>query len=827
MNNEAEVSIRFKNYISGEGKLEKYAETLSKIKSITDGINNKVLTNLDESAKSTKNLNSETDKMSSNVNKAFNYGVVSKFVSGLKNAVREIGNLTRKSSEYLENINLFQVAFSDSYNEAEKLINKMSEMYGLDESNLTRMVGIFKQLSNAMGVSTEVGNKLSTLLSQMAVDISSLYNIDIDRASSVLQSTMAGQTKPIRGATGADITEATLQTTLDTLGIEEYVSNLSYAEKRLLIIISLTDQLSESTNDFGRTIESPANQIRILNEQWERLSRAVGNVFLPIISKVLPYLNAIVMVLTEIINGIATLFGYKSDDYDYFAGMADSVIDLEEGLDGASESAKKLKSGLRGFDKLNVISTPSTGSSGAGAGGGGVDPALMEAFNDAFDDYQSKLENVTMKATIIRDRIMEWLGFTKQINDVTGDVSFKFEKLTGGSVLGALGIGGVIYSGIYTISKVLTKIGITSKALPSLFGLVGKAITGIATALGISAGWVVAIGVALVALVAIIITYWDEIKAFVEGLAETVGGFFVNLWEKINNSFIKPIVSFFTTLADFIYKNVIKPVIDFFAPIVDAVVSITSLVLEKIIEIGVGVGKAVLSIILKIGEILAKIIEIFLAIGKAFAQYVIKPVFDFFASIFSALYEKVIKPILNVFASVGNWVYNRIIKPIFDWVTWLKDKAVELFKGIGTTVVTFISNVFKSVINGVLTAIENGINGFIKLLNGAIGIINEIPGVDIKKITLLKIPRLEKGMDFVPKDFYGPVYLDYGERVLTKEENRDYNAGINNSGTLSQKNAPFNATFIIQVGDEAVARKTLNNLQEMAKSNGKPIVIGG
>ena len=176
-----------------------------------------------------------------------------------------------------------------------------------NESGLTNTVGIFRQLANAMNLSTQTGTKLATLLSQMTVDISSLYNIDISRASSVLQSSLAGQTKPIRGATGADITESTLQTTLNALDIDRYVGDLSYAEKRLLIIISLTQQLSESTNDFARTIESPANQMRILNEQWERLSRSVGNMFLPILSQILPYLNAILMVMTEIINIIASL----------------------------------------------------------------------------------------------------------------------------------------------------------------------------------------------------------------------------------------------------------------------------------------------------------------------------------------------------------------------------------------------------------------------------------------------------------------------------------------------------------------------------------------
>lgn len=235
------------------------------------------------------------------------------------------------------------------------------------------------------------------------------------------------------------------------MGIERAVSQLSFAEKRLLIIVSLTQQLNQATNDFGKTIESPANQTRILNEQWHRLTRAVGNVFMPILAKILPYLNAILMVLTEIINLVASLFGFNIEDFDYgVSGTSDAFLDMKDSIDGASESAKKLKSGLRGFDKLNVISTPSSGSSGGGAGGG-IDPKIQDAFNNAFEKYNKMLKDVNMKATKIRDRIMEWLGFTKVIDEKTGKISWKFKKITGGTILGALAVGGVIFSGIKKI----------------------------------------------------------------------------------------------------------------------------------------------------------------------------------------------------------------------------------------------------------------------------------------------------------------------------------------------------------------------------------------
>lgn len=892
MDNEAEVSLKFKNSITGEKKLEEYANTLSKIHSLLSGINSGSTKSLTQAATDTKSVNEDVTSINKKVSTAFNYGLITKFASAIKKLGAGFTSLAKQSFDYLENFNLFQVAFNGNYRSAERFINKMSEMYGLDESWLTQTVGKFKQLSNAMNLTTETGEKVSELLTQMSLDISSLYNVDIDRAASTLASAMAGQTKPIRGVAGADITQPTLQTTLDTLGIDTTVNKLSFAEKRLLIIISLTQQLNASIGDMGRTIESPSNQLRIMNEQWERLTRAVGNVFLPILAKILPYLNAILMVLTEIISLIASLVGYKTDDFDYFEKPAASVWDFDDGLKSAGTSAKKLKQGLRGFDKLNNITTPSAGGSGGGVGGGGINPKLLDAFNNAFSDYQNKLKDVEMKATRIRDSIMEWLGFTKQVDEETGKVSFKFDHITGGTVLGALAVGGTIYSGVHVLLKMLGKIGnftglskvfitigsvlgkITGiggiiegvKALfagvgtfaevfsvyilPALeklggFGIalagifrtisginnllddsskkfdgiikivqgIAVVVTGVAVAI---AAWPVALGAAIAAVVSfltqLIVDNWDAIKEF-----------FVGIWDWFSETVVTPIVEWLSGIAGWINETVIQPIVEFFTPIVEAIVMIFN----------------------KVVEIIAKIIEINIALGKAFYEYVIKPIAEFVKSVGIWIYDNIIspvvnwiksaatfiynnlvKPVANFFKNVGNWVYNNIIKPIVDKITWLKNKAVEIFKLIGTKVSEFISGAIKGVINGIFNRIESAINGFIKLLNGAIGIINKIPGVDITKVKELKLPRLQAGIDFVPNDYFGPVYLDYGERVLTKQENKDYslNKASENSRYSTQSPQVYN---IYLDKDHKVATYTLEQLQDMAKTNGRTITIGG
>ena len=440
-----EISIKFSNKINGDKQIKDYEKKLQSIYSLLSGIE-KSQKVLDKSVKNVKELKEETDKTGKNIDKmtdqfntAFNLKAMSTFLKNATGFFQKLTNMTQKSVSYVENINLLEVAYQNANEEIEEsskriedFVNKMARVYGLDESDLSRKLGIFKQLANAMKLPTEQAENLSELMVKMTNDIASLYNLDLNRASNALQSALAGQVRPIRTATGADITEKTLQNTVDRLGLDRSISQLSYVEKRLIMVISLTDQLKKSQGDYGRTIESASNQIRIFKEQWERLSRAVGNTFYPVLERILPYLNAILMVLTEIFNLIASLLGFKMPKFDYsgLTAMDDATLDLIDGMNEAGESADNLKSkmsGLRAFDKLNVISTPS--SSTSPSAGGGIDPKIMDAFNNSFSKYDDMMKKVQLKANYIKEQIMKWLGFTKDIDALSGKITYKYSGI--------------------------------------------------------------------------------------------------------------------------------------------------------------------------------------------------------------------------------------------------------------------------------------------------------------------------------------------------------------------------------------------------------------
>lgn len=888
MNNETSVSIKFSNSVTGEKKLEKYAETLSKINSILGAIDTGKAKGIENSL---KEPTKDADKLEKGLSTAFNTAKITTFIASINRLTKTISGYTKKSATYLENMNLLDVAFGNNTNEAKQFINTLSEMYGLDESWGTRTVGIFKQLANAMGLADEVGTKMSKTLTQLAIDTSSLYNIDVEDTVSILQSALAGQTKPARRL-GGDITQSTLQLTMDTAGIDRTIESLTYAEKRLVIVASLLNQTQQSFGDWGRTIESVANQMRIFQQQTERLTRALGNVFLPILKVALPYLNGFLMVLTEIISWFAVLVGYKEEDFDFFGETDQSVLDLSDGLASATENAKKLKSGLRGFDKLNNITTPSSGGAGAG-GAGAIDPEILDLFNKASDKYMGTLDKVQMKATKIRDKIMDWLGFTKVIDKTTGKVSFKFDHITSGTVLGALAVGGTIYSGISKITGFLLKIsGIQMPTfLAGLSGSTVAIIAGVAVALGLMAYSLYDLYQKNDEFANSVNEKWSGIQTAIQPIIENILELFETLkmtYEETLKPMIEEIYAIIQTIATTLLEILYPVFTDFILPVIEQVIQIINDLFAIINELWESYGKPISE---AIQEAVSGIADIFLKLWEQFLKPIIekimviiedlwtntlKPMAEKIGGIIGSLIELILALWNNVLEPIVKWLID-VLAPIFEWAfsfigdvihtvakfiggiingildvlkgvidflvgiftldfkkAW--DGIVGILKGVGNIIISIFEGVVNLVIdliNGLIKAIYNGVKSLINIVLGGVEDVADFLGYDIDitlkgkapQIPKLTIPRLKTGLDFVPSDYY-PAYLDYGERVLTKEQNADYNKGIIN-GQSANNGRPINATFVIKVGDKDIAKQVINDLQDMAKDNGKPITIGG
>lgn len=335
-------------------------------------------------------LITSTERYNSTVRRATTHtGLFGKALGGLKFAVvwqmaRRVGSMLgtviTESNEYQENMNLFTVAMGEYAESALEYGETVSEVLGIDLSDWIRNQGVFNTLLTGFGDTADRAALMSKNLTQLGYDLSSFFNISVEDSMQKLQSGISGELEPLRRL-GYDLSQARLEAVALSLGIDKSVSSMTQAEKAELRYYAIMTQVTTAQGDLARTLEAPANQLRILKAQVEMAGRAIGNIFIPALNAILPYGIAVVQIIREIANAIASLFGFQMTEVDY-SGITSAGVgagELADNLDDAAGAAKKLKQYTAGFDELNVFSPNTASGSGVGAGGGsGFEFALPE-----------------------------------------------------------------------------------------------------------------------------------------------------------------------------------------------------------------------------------------------------------------------------------------------------------------------------------------------------------------------------------------------------------------------------------------------------------------
>ncbi len=350
-------------------------------------------------------LITSTEKYNASARKATS--TTGKFTSGLKAlnvaavaiTFRKIGHFiaqaVTESNKYQEDLNLFTVALGQYAAEAQNYAEKVSDVMGIDPAQWLRNQGVFNTLLTGFGDTAERAQLMSQNLTQLGYDISSFFNISIEDAMQKLQSGISGELEPLRRL-GYDLSQARLEQTALNLGIKESVANMTQAEKAELRYYAIMTQVTTAQGDMARTLEAPANQLRILQAQLTQAARAIGNIFIPALNAILPYAIAVVQVIREIANTLANLAGFKLTEVDY-SGVNSAAVgagSLADNLDDAAGAAKKLKQYTAGFDELNVFA-PNTGSgSGAGAGGAGGFDFDLPTYDFLGDAVQTRIGEI-------------------------------------------------------------------------------------------------------------------------------------------------------------------------------------------------------------------------------------------------------------------------------------------------------------------------------------------------------------------------------------------------------------------------------------------------
>lgn len=328
---------------------------------------------------------------------------MAKLVS-LKAIAEYLGNAVAKFNDFYEATDLFHNAMGNLSGEADTLISKMQGLLGVDPTKAMTYMATIQSLGTSFGLTSDKAYVLSKNLTQLAYDEGSYWNKDVAETFTAMSSAISGEIEPIRRL-GVDLSQARLQQELLALGFNKQVSSLSQADKAVLRYIAIMKQTANVQGNLAQTIQSPANQIKILKAQLDMLAKSVGSLLYPAMKSILPPLIAAVQLIREFVEWVAKLMGVKVVFTD-FTKSADSVGGIGDAMDDTADSTKKAAKALKdytmGFDELNIID-PTQGSSGSGSGAsagnilGDVDLSGYDMFKQYNEEFAKQIDAIKQK----------------------------------------------------------------------------------------------------------------------------------------------------------------------------------------------------------------------------------------------------------------------------------------------------------------------------------------------------------------------------------------------------------------------------------------------
>lgn len=371
----------------------------------------------------------------------------------VRKAVNFMNKSMEKSMDYVETVNLFQTSLkkigmesaqdlgmewgSETANAYAKTFIDRAENYNdmlvdsltLDPNLMKNYQAVFAQMTNSMSLIPETSMDISETFTMLGNDIASLWNIDTDKAMKKLQSGLAGQIRPLREL-GIDISKTSLEMYAMNYGIEDSVEKMSQAAKVQLRYLAIMEQAEVAFGDMAKTIESPSNQLRILSQQWNNLSRSIGNVFLPTVTTVLPYINGLVIALRSMTDALATAMGYELPDYsnsNIYKDLTGDIGDMENVIEDTTDANEKLKKSMLKWDELNILSKLKSGDKiNLGSGYAQLDEAIRQKSDSYLAKFNEELSKMSNKTNDIAENIKK---FFDRVGDKIEPTTKAFKKL--------------------------------------------------------------------------------------------------------------------------------------------------------------------------------------------------------------------------------------------------------------------------------------------------------------------------------------------------------------------------------------------------------------
>lgn len=354
-------------------------------------------------------------------------GMGKKIAAGL--SIAAFTKFTKDCIEVGSNVtevqNVVDTAFKDLSGQADQWASNAMTNFGLSELSAKKYMGVFGQMSNAMGITGQAALDMAEDVTGLTGDVASFYNSSTDEAYTKLKSIWTGETETLKDL-GVVMTQTNLDQYALNNGFGKTTAKMTEQEKVMLRYQYVTSALSNATGDFVKTQDSWANQTRILTLRFQQLKASLGKGFIALFTPILRGFNNLLAGLQKVADGFAsfvqmltgadvsTSMGSISSDIagigDDASSAADNVGDIGS---AAKKTAKDIEKSLAGFDQINKLTEPtddssdSSGSTGGTSSGiGSVD--LVPDVSGSTSNATSAISDFVNKAKKELDKLRKW-----------------------------------------------------------------------------------------------------------------------------------------------------------------------------------------------------------------------------------------------------------------------------------------------------------------------------------------------------------------------------------------------------------------------------------
>ena len=742
---------------------------------------------------------------------------------------------TKEAIDYYETLNLFQVAMKGSIEQGNEFINTISEWYGLDPKNLMQYTGTFYEMAYAVEAPDKAAQQLATSLTALSVDLASLFNVDVEKVTNNLTSGIRGMSRAVVKY-GLDLRATTVEAYANSLGITQQYESMNEASREILRYLVAVKQARDATGDFGRTIEQPANQLRVFKEQMSQVGRAIGTFIIQPLQAALPVINGFVMAIRIMLETLSAVMGFKLEvDNASLNDTSDAVASIGSSADSTK---KKIKALLAPFDELNILQeNTSSGSGGATLEYGEVDPLLLQALEDA----QYTLEEVRMKAMDTRDAVLAFFGFKpdgdswvyspelfeKNLKKKFPNWQKTIEALFNFNYEGFLSNVSLLFGSFKRIAQ--EAISIVIQDLSNLLGIDFSDST--------IAGWIDGLNQKFFELRSWIVENEDEIAQFLAKIIEFGGAFLVV--SSVLGA-ISKIFSVFSGIATTISGifGVMSGAISAVAPAVSSVIGILGNLVEFLTLNLTGYGLAALALFV------AGFIDGFKDMWSNSEQFrdnigtLVKNIGDLLLSIVD-LVKNLVKRVIDVVSPVIKTI-GDILQPIYPLIVGIINSIVgvvrglvDILNGILTGDLTIVFKGFMKVIIGLVEAVMNVgagiVNSVISIIFGAINGIGRmiygfIKGV-VKSVNAITGLLGLKTFSYPSESLF--VHKNIPQIVPPAFDYKFADGGVVTGPTRALIGEAGRSEAVIPLDNSPQMKQLVNQIAEAVKSNkdSKPIEV--